>query len=71
VRMSANNILIFDGSTPGLTLMRRRSVRAFESSSPSSEFTKRYEWQILKLTGFVERYCQIKWIFPSIMASIK
>ena len=27
--------------------------------------------QILKLTGFVERYCQIKWIFPSIMASIK
>ena len=51
--------------------MRYRSVSAFESSSSSSEFAKRYERQILKLAGFVERYFQIKWIFPSIMAQTK
>jgi hypothetical protein len=27
--------------------------------------------QILKLDGFCETYCQIKWIFPSIIALIK
>jgi hypothetical protein len=33
--------------------------------------TKRLKHQILKLNGFWETYCQIKWIFPSIMALIK
>jgi hypothetical protein len=41
VRMSANNIIIFDGSILGLTLMQRWSARAFESSSSSSEFTRK------------------------------
>jgi hypothetical protein len=29
------------------------------------------EHQILKLNGFSKPYCQIKWIFPSIMTPIK
>jgi hypothetical protein len=41
------------------------------SSSPPAESTKRLEHEILKLNGFSKSYCQVKWIFQSIMAPIK
>lgn len=55
------DILTFDGSAPGLSLMRYRLVSAFESSSPSSEFA-RYESQMLKLAGLSSDIFKLKGI---------
>jgi hypothetical protein len=48
--------------------LRERRLRR---PSPFAESAKRLEHQILKLNGFSNPYCQIKWIFPSIMTPIK
>jgi hypothetical protein len=43
----------------------------FANHRRRSNLQKRLEHPILKLNGFGTPYCQIKWIFRSIMAPIK
>src|SRR5208337_1560647 len=41
--------------------------RHLRRPSPPAEPAKRFQDQILKLNGFVKRYCQIKWTFSTIL----
>jgi hypothetical protein len=45
--------------------------RRLRRPSPFAKSTKRLEFQILKLNGFCNPYCQIKWTFRSMMTPIK